>query len=82
MFRLVTLVRTYVSEEHIASIIRVKRISELRILRSVRQLLVTANVVPVCLIISTLMIEAIRSSRSSVLNKSHTPSHPRKQYSS
>jgi hypothetical protein len=36
-------------------------------LRSVRQLLVTANVVPISLILVTLMMEALGSSETSVL---------------
>jgi hypothetical protein len=51
MRRRVALVRTDVSEGRIATIIRVKRIGELD----------TANVVPSSLILSTLMMEAIRS---------------------
>jgi hypothetical protein len=62
----VALVRTDVPEEIIASIIRVKRISELGTtlasLRSVLQLLVTVNVVHSSTIIFTLMMEAIRFS--------------------
>jgi hypothetical protein len=38
-------------------------------LRSVRQLLVTANVVPSTPILVTLMLEALRSSEMSVLTK-------------
>jgi hypothetical protein len=45
----VALVRIAVLEEHITSIIRVEGISELKLL----QLLVTANVVPGSLILST-----------------------------
>jgi hypothetical protein len=78
MLRRVTLVRTDVTEEHIASIITVTKIDELgttlavtsnRItlifLRSMRQLLVTANVVPSTPIYVTLMMKAIRSSETS-----------------
>jgi hypothetical protein len=43
MLRRVVLVRTDVSEEHSASIIRVTGIGELVTLRRVRRLLVTAN---------------------------------------
>jgi hypothetical protein len=64
MFRSVALVRTDVSEEHIASIIRVTRFSELGTTlavtsnrRSVCQLLVIANVVPSLPILVTLMME-------------------------
>jgi hypothetical protein len=60
----VALVRTDVSEECIASIIRVTRIAFLRV---VLQLLVTANVVPSSPILLTLMMEPIRSSERSVL---------------
>jgi hypothetical protein len=55
---------TDVSEEHIVSIIRVKRINK------VLQLLVTANVVPYSLVLVTLMMEAMRSSETSVLTRS------------
>jgi hypothetical protein len=64
MWRRVTLVRTDVSEERIASI-RAKRISA-----GVHQLLVTANVVPSSLILFTLMMEAICCSETSVLTRS------------
>jgi hypothetical protein len=56
MRRHVALVRTDVSEKHFTTIIMVER-----------QLLVTANVVPSSLIPFTLMMEALRSSRTSVL---------------
>jgi hypothetical protein len=55
----VALVRTDVSE-HIASIIRVKRISELGIMLGT--LLVTDNIVFSLLVLFTLMMEAISSS--------------------
>jgi hypothetical protein len=70
IFCRVALVRTDVSEERSASIIRVTRISELKkyiFLRSVCQLLVTANVVPSSPILVTLMMEVLRSSETSVL---------------
>jgi hypothetical protein len=65
--------------EYIASIIRVGKIGELGTLEvsitcSVFQLLVTAKV-PSMLIISTLMMEAIRSPETSVLT-SVTRRHP------
>jgi hypothetical protein len=80
MLRRVALVRTDVSEEHNASIIRVTRIGELgttlpvtsRLLvfpRSVRRLLVTANVVPTSPILVTLMKEALSYSEMSVLTR-------------
>jgi hypothetical protein len=74
MLRRVVLVRTDVSEEFGACIIRVTRIGELVtmlaiFLRSVRQLLVTANVVPSSPILVTLMIEALISSETSVLTR-------------
>jgi hypothetical protein len=69
MLHRVALVRTDVSEKLIASIIRVTRIGELgrlavtsnrrTFLRSLRRLLVTANV-PSSLILITLMMEALR----------------------
>jgi hypothetical protein len=71
MLRRVALVRTDVSEERCASIIRVTRIGELDLvfLRSVRRLLVTASVVPSSPILVTLMKEALRSSQTSVLTR-------------
>jgi hypothetical protein len=56
----VALVRTDASEESTASIIRVKKISEI-------QLLVTANVVPSLPILVTLMMEALLPSETSAL---------------
>jgi hypothetical protein len=58
-------VRTDVMEERITSNIRVERISKLTATLAVtssNQLLFTANVVPSSLILSTQMMEAIRSS--------------------
>jgi hypothetical protein len=76
MLRRVAIVRTDISEEPNASIIRVTRIGELGttlavtscfvFLRSVRRLLVTANV-PRSPILVTLMMEAKDSSETSVL---------------
>jgi hypothetical protein len=60
MLRRVALVRTDVSEELSASIIRVV------FLRSVRRLLVTANVIASSPILVTLMMEALSSSKTSV----------------
>jgi hypothetical protein len=62
VLRRVVLVRTDVSEEYIASVIRVFR-------RSMPRLIVTVNVVPSWPIIVTLMIEAIISSETSVLTR-------------
>jgi hypothetical protein len=70
----VALVSAEALEEHIASIIWVTRIGELEcflsdivsILRSVLQLLVTANVVPSSSTLVTLRIETIRSSETPV----------------
>jgi hypothetical protein len=64
MLRHVALVRTDVSDELSASTIRVRRNFEF--LRSVRRLLVTANV-PSSPILVTLIMEALRSSETSVL---------------
>jgi hypothetical protein len=77
MLRRVTLVRTDVSEELSASIIRVTRISELGttlavtsvFLRSVRRFLDTASFVPSSPILVTLMKEFLRNVGS---YKSHT----------
>jgi hypothetical protein len=75
MLHRVALVRTDVSEERIASIIRVERIGELRTTlavtsnrRSVRRVLVTANV-PSSPIFVTLMMDALRFSETSVLTR-------------
>jgi hypothetical protein len=76
MLRHVTLVRTDVSEELSASIIRVTRIGELGTTlavtnnrRTLRQLLVTANVVFSSPILVILMMEALSSSETSVLTR-------------
>jgi hypothetical protein len=68
----VSLVRNDVSEKRITSIIGGERVSELEatlavFLHSMLQFLVTANVASSSLILSTLMMEVIRSSESSVL---------------
>jgi hypothetical protein len=60
MLHRVALIRADFSEELVASIIRVTRIGELR-------LLFTGNFVPSLLIVVTLMMEAIRSFETSVL---------------
>jgi hypothetical protein len=82
--RRVALVRTDVSEELRTSIIRVTIIGELgtlavtsnrRTLRSVRRLLVTANV-PSSTILVTLMMEALSSSETSVLTIATRPNIP------
>jgi hypothetical protein len=74
----VALVTTDVSEEISASIIRVTRIGELEttlavedfaFLRSDRRLLGRANVSPSSPTLVTLMMEALRSSETSVLTK-------------
>jgi hypothetical protein len=70
----VDLVRTAISEEHSAFIIRVTRIDELGTLavtsnlRSVLQLLVTANVYSSPILV-TLMMEALRSSETAIVTK-------------
>jgi hypothetical protein len=56
------LVRTDVPEKHIAAIRKVERINKLG-------LRVTANVAPISLILSILVMEAIRSSEASVLTR-------------
>jgi hypothetical protein len=71
MLHHVALVRTDVSEELSASIIRVTRIGELGtfiLLHSVRQFLVMANI-PSSPILVTLMKEALSSSETSVLTR-------------
>jgi hypothetical protein len=76
MLRRVSLVRTDVSEERSASIIMVRKIGELQIspfLRSVRRLLLTANVVPSSPILVALMMEALSSSKTSVVTAATRP---------
>jgi hypothetical protein len=70
MLRRVPLLRTVVSEEIGASLIRVKFV------RSVRQLLVTASVVPSAPILATLMKEELSSSETSVLTRATRRSIP------
>jgi hypothetical protein len=72
----VALVRTNVSEELSASIIRVTRIGELGTTlavtgnrRSVRRLPVTVNVVPSSPVLVALLMEALSSSETSVLTR-------------
>jgi hypothetical protein len=77
MSRRVVLLITDVSEECRASIIRVTRIGELGTLAVTRNrstllviwLLVTANVVPSSPILVTVMMEVLRSSKTSVLTR-------------
>jgi hypothetical protein len=76
----VVLARTEVSEERTVSVIKVKRINDpvatLAIfLRSVLQSLVTANV-PSSLILSTPIMDAIRSSETSVLARATRRHNP------
>jgi hypothetical protein len=81
--RRVALVRTDVSEELSASFIRMTRIGELGttlavisnrrtlvFLRSVRRLLITANIVSTSSILVTLMKDALSSSETSFLTRS------------
>jgi hypothetical protein len=65
----VDLVRTDISADRIASIIREERISELVLLCSVLQLLVTTNVGPTSLTLYNLMMEATLSSESLVVTR-------------
>jgi hypothetical protein len=72
MFHRGALVRTVVSKELSASIIRVTRIVELGTLdvtSNRRRLLVTSNVVPSSPILLSLMMEALRSSETSALTR-------------
>jgi hypothetical protein len=75
MLRNVALVRTDISEERSASIIRVTRFGELGTLeissnrRSLCRLLVIANVVLSSPLLVTLIIEALRSPETSVLTR-------------
>jgi hypothetical protein len=85
MWCCVALVRTDIFQECITSIIRVKRISELGIMLAVTsnwsmlQLLFTAYVVPNWLILFTLIMEPMHSSKTGSY-KSHMALHPRRQY--
>jgi hypothetical protein len=65
----VALVRKDILEEHTASIIRVKIISKIKHQQLATQMLVTVNIVTSLLILFTLMLEAIRSSKTSVLTR-------------
>jgi hypothetical protein len=83
LLRRVALVRTDVSEEPGASFIRVTKIGELGtyaakklFLRSVRQLLVAACVVPSSPIFVILMKEAPSSSETSVLTRATRRNNP------
>jgi hypothetical protein len=69
VLRHVTLVRTDVSEERIASIVRETRIGDRVFIRSVLQFLVTANVFPSSMILFTLTMEATCSCETSVLTR-------------
>jgi hypothetical protein len=74
MLRRVAHIRTDVSEELSTSIIRVTRIGELEITlsaknRSLRRLLVTANVVRSSPILVTLMTEVLNSSETSIFTR-------------
>jgi hypothetical protein len=73
MLRRVALVRTDVSEEFSASIIRATRIGEvgttLALTSNLRRLLVKANVVPTSPILVTQMTEALSSSETPVLTR-------------
>jgi hypothetical protein len=72
MFRRVTLVIADISEKRSPSIIRVKRIAELRktlALTSARRLILTANVATISPILVTLIMEDIRFSEISVLTR-------------
>jgi hypothetical protein len=67
MLRRVAVVKTDVSQEFSTSFVRVA--SHLVFIRSVRRLLVTANVVPSSPILATLMKEALSSCETSVLTR-------------
>jgi hypothetical protein len=76
MLRRVALVRSDVSEELSDSIIRVKRILYFVFLRSVRRLLVTANVIPSSTILVILMKEELISFETSVLTRARRRNVP------
>jgi hypothetical protein len=79
MLRCVALIRTDVSEERFASIIRVKRIelgetvavtsNWITLQESMLQLLVTANIIPNLSILITLIMDVIHSSEMLVLTR-------------
>jgi hypothetical protein len=76
MLSRVALVRADISEEHVASIIEVKRISKLETMLTVTrnrstllQLIVTVNAVPSSLVFVNLMMEAICYSKTSVITR-------------
>jgi hypothetical protein len=71
MCRLVGLVKTNVSDKCIASIIKVKKISELGTTLAWLQLLVPANVVPSSPILVTLMTEVLITSKRRFLQEPH-----------
>jgi hypothetical protein len=73
MLRYVSHVRTDISEERSASIIRVTRIGELR---SMCRMLVNANIVPSSPILVTLMMEALLSSGTLVLTRATQHNDP------
>jgi hypothetical protein len=79
MLRLADLEGTDISEERIASIIRVTRIGELGT-RCVLRLLVTAKVVHGSQILVTLMMEVIRSSETSVLTRATLRNIPEERF--
>jgi hypothetical protein len=77
MLRRVALVRNDVSEELSASIIRVRRISELGTLAVTSRLLVTANVVPSSPILVTLIMEELSTTETSVLTRATWRNFPK-----
>jgi hypothetical protein len=79
MLRRVALVRTDVSEDLSASIIRVYRIGEHHFLRSVLRLLVAANV-PSSPILETLMMEALSSPKRRFLQEPHGVTSEKKPF--
>jgi hypothetical protein len=86
MLRRVALVRSDVSEERYASIIRVTRIGDLGTtlavtIRSVLRFLVTADV-PSSQILVTLMMETLHSSETSVITRVARRNIPKRRHSS
>jgi hypothetical protein len=79
LLRRLALVKTEVSEERSAFIIKVTRLGELGTMladRSLRRVLVTDNVVPTSPILDALILEELGSSETSVLTRPTRHNNP------